>query len=74
MEKLISYTITSEKYKKLVLLSEGIYNTSVIVAYFCNSKAEIIGLSSIRLNGLTCFCHRIPNRIHHYLGKSSSFY
>lgn len=41
MEKLISYTITSEKYKKLVLLSEGIYNTSVIVAYFCNSKAEI---------------------------------
>ena len=41
MEKLISYTITSEKYKKLVLLSEGIYNISVIVAYFCNSKAEI---------------------------------
>ena len=24
-----------------MLLSEGIYNTSVIVAYFCNSKAEI---------------------------------
>ena len=47
MEKLISYTITSEKYEKLALLSDEIYNTDVIIAHFCNDRADIEELRNL---------------------------
>ena len=75
MTKMLSININSLYLtKKLFIFSSYKVLSDNKRLYICKSKAEIIGLSSIRLNGLTCFCHRIPNRIHHYLGKSSSFY
>lgn len=47
MEKSNTYTITSKKYEKLALLSDEIYNTSVVIAHFCNSKSEIEELTNL---------------------------
>lgn len=47
MENLSSYTITSEKYKKLALLSDEIYNMLVIIAHFCNNRTEIEELRNL---------------------------
>lgn len=47
MEQLNTYTITSEKYEKLALLSDEIYNTTVIIVHFCNDRADIEELSNL---------------------------
>lgn len=47
MEQLNTYTITPEKYEKLALLSDEIYNTSVIIAHFCNDRADVEELRNL---------------------------
>lgn len=47
MDKLNTYTITSEKYEKLALLADEIYNMLVIIAHFCNNSNEIEELRNL---------------------------
>ena len=37
----IGYNITQKEFKKLEKLSENIYNTSVVIDYFCRNQPEI---------------------------------
>ena len=39
--KEIGYNITQKEFKKLEKLSENIYNTLVVVDYFCTNQPEI---------------------------------
>ena len=46
MEK-IEYNITQKEFKKLEKLSENIYNTSVVIDYFCVNQSEIEELNNL---------------------------
>lgn len=37
----IGYNITQKEFKKLEQLSENIYNTAVVINYFCANQPEI---------------------------------
>lgn len=41
MDKVIFYQIKQEDFKKLEKLAERIYNTSVVIDYFCRTQQEI---------------------------------
>ena len=41
MDKVIFYQIKQEDFKKLENLAERIYNTSVVIDYFCRTQQEI---------------------------------
>ena len=41
MEEVSGYNITQKEFKKLEKLSENIYNTSVVIDYFCQNQPEI---------------------------------
>ena len=41
MEEVSGYNITQTEFKKLEKLSENIYNTSVVIDYFCRTQQEI---------------------------------
>lgn len=41
MEEIRGYNITQKEFKKLERLSENIYNTSVVIDYFCTNQPEI---------------------------------
>ena len=41
MEEVSGYNITQKEFKKLEKLSENIYNTSVVIDYFCRNQQEI---------------------------------
>lgn len=40
------YNITQKEFKKLEKLSENIYNTSVVMNYFCQNQPEIEELNN----------------------------
>jgi len=47
MEEVSGYNITQKEFKKLEKLSENIYNTSVVVDYFCQNQPEIEELNNL---------------------------
>ena len=46
MEEVSGYNITQTEFKKLEKLSENIYNTSVVIDYFCVNQPEIEELNN----------------------------
>lgn len=47
MEEVSGYNITQTEFKKLEKLSENIYNTSVVIDYFCVNQPEIEELNNL---------------------------
>jgi len=47
MQEVSGYSITQKEFKKLEKLSENIYNTSVVIDYFCQNQPEIEELNNI---------------------------
>lgn len=47
MEVVSGYNITQKEFKKLEKLSENIYNTSVVIDYFCRNQPEIEELNNL---------------------------
>ncbi len=47
MEEVSGYNITQKEFKKLEKLSENIYNTSVVIDYFCANQPEIEELNNL---------------------------
>ena len=47
MEEVSGYNITQKEFKKLEKLSENIYNTSVVIDYFCQNQPEIEELNNL---------------------------
>lgn len=47
MEEVSGYNITQKEFKKLEKLSENIYNTSVVIDYFCRNQSEIEELNNL---------------------------
>lgn len=47
MEEVSGYNITQKEFKKLEKLSENIYNTSVVIDYFCRNQPEIEELNNL---------------------------
>ena len=47
MQEVSGYNITQKEFKKLEKLSENIYNTSVVIDYFCQNQPEIEELNNL---------------------------
>lgn len=47
MEEVSGYNITQKEFKKLKKLSENIYNTAVVIDYFCQNQPEIEELNNL---------------------------
>ena len=47
MQETSGYNITQKEFKKLERLSENIYNTSVVIDYFCQNQPEIEELNNL---------------------------
>ena len=47
MQEVSGYNITQKEFKKLEKLSENIYNTSVVIDYFCRNQQEIEELHNL---------------------------
>ncbi len=47
MEEINGYNITQKEFKKLSRLAENIYNTVIVVNYFCENQPEIEELCNL---------------------------
>lgn len=47
MEKVVVYQIKQGDFKKLEKLAERIYNTTVVIDYFCKTQTEIDELANL---------------------------
>lgn len=47
MKEINRYNITDKEFKKLEKLSDNIYNTAVVIDYFCQNQKEIEELNNL---------------------------